>query len=149
MNQNEYEQLQQNVVKILSIKRFNGRYKEIVNDINDLKDISNQCNLQEISFSEVLHQTRFLKGKYGEELKDIIQQYNEIIFPDFTYKNDLNTIINGANSLRLWLIRYLCLKVLKTTLYDLINEDYSSFSITQQYQQIDQVIFNEFLNVKV
>lgn len=145
----EYDNLQKEAVSILSSKRFSGRYKEIVNDIKELTKASEKCNKQEITYSSVLHQVRFLKGTYNEELKTIIQSYQEIIFPDFSYKNDLNAMINGPYALKLWLIRYMCLKVLKCELNEIVNIELKDYSITQQYQEIDVILFNAMINVKV
>lgn len=145
----EYDNLQKEAVSILNSKRFSGRYKEIVNDIKELTKASEKCNKQEITYSSVLHQVRFLKGTYNEELKTIIQSYQEIIFPDFSYKNDLNAMINGPYALKLWLIRYMCLKVLKCELNEIVNIELKEYSITQQYQEIDVLLFNAMINVKV
>jgi len=92
---------------------------------------------------------KYLKGIYAEALKETIQTYQEIIFPDFSYKNDLNAMINGPYALKLWLIRYLCLQKLNVDLSSLINENIKNLSITQQYQKIDVILFNNILNVKV
>ena len=78
----EYDSLQMEVLKILSSKRFTGRYKEIVNDIKELSEASDLCNRKEITYSSILHQVRFLKGTYNEELKIVIQAYQEIIFAE-------------------------------------------------------------------
>lgn len=145
----EYDILQKEVIAALSKKRFTERYKEIISDIKELSKASDLCNKQEITYSSVLHQVRFLKGTYNDELKEIIQSYQEIIFPDFTYKNDLNTMINGPYALKIWLTRYLCLRVLKCELSDVIQFDLKDLSITQQYQEIDVMLFQTFMNVKV
>ncbi len=145
----EYDNLQKEVMKVLSSKRFTGRYKEIIGDIKELAKASDLCNKQEITYSSVLHQVRFLKGTYCEEIKEIIQSYQEIIFPDFSYKNDLNAMINGPYALKIWLMRYLCLKVLKCELKEIIQGNLSELSITQQYQEIDGMLFQATINVKV
>ena len=58
-------------------------------------------------------------------------------------------MINGPYALKMWLIRYLCIDNLSIDLCDLIKEDISSYSITRQYQEIDMLLFNKVLNVKV
>ncbi len=149
MSLNEYAVLENLAIKKINSKRFSGRYKEIVADINKLNEASDLCNRQKLTYSFVLHQVRFLKGTYNEELKNIIQNYHEIIFPDFTLKNDLNTMINGPYALKIWLLRYMCLKVVKCELSDLIDFEMKDLSVTLQYQKIDMALFNAFINVKV
>jgi hypothetical protein len=92
---------------------------------------------------------KFLKSQYAEELKDIISVYHEIIFKDFTFKNDLNAMINGTHSLKIWLVRYLCESSLNVELKDLIKVDLELLSVTRKYQEIDNILFKKIVNKKV
>ena len=103
-------------------------YLDIIEDINDLDEVAIKCNKKEMSFSSVMYQVKFLKSQYAEELKDTIQVYNEIIFKDFSFKNDLNAMINGPYALKTWLVRYLCIDSLTIDLSELIKIDMSNAS---------------------
>ena len=145
----EYEDLVSQVIKHIKNKKFNGMYLDIIEDFNELDEAVIICNNKEKSFSSLMYQVKFLKSQYAEELKETIQVYNDIIFKDFSFKNDLNTMINGPYALKMWLVRYLCLDTLSIELSDLIKEDMSSFSITRQYQEIDIILFKKTVNKKV
>lgn len=145
----EYEELMSQVIKHFKSKKFNGMYVDLITDINELDEAAVQCNNKERSFSSVMYQVKFLKSKYAEQLKDTIQIYNEIIFKDFTFKNDLNAMINGPYALKIWLTRYLCIDNLTIELSELIKSDMSSYSITRQYQEIDVILFKKIANKKV
>lgn len=145
----EYDELVSKVVRHFKSKKFNGMYLDIIEDINELDDAAIKCNNKEKSFSSVMYQVKFLKSQYAEELKDTIQVYNEIIFKDFSFKNDLNAMINGPYALKTWLIRYLCIDSLTIDLSDLVKIDMTSFSVTRQYQEIDIILFNKIVNKKV
>ena len=145
----EYDELVSKVVKHFKTKKFNEMYLDIIEDINDLDEAAIKCNKKEMSFSSVMYQVKFLKSQYAEELKETIQVYNEIIFKDFSFKNDLNAMINGPYALKTWLVRYLCIDSLTIDLADLIKMDLSTFSITRQYQEIDIILFNKIVNKKV
>ena len=145
----EYEELVSQVIKHFKNKKFNGMYLDIIEDIEELDEAALQCNNKEKSFSSVMYQVKFLKSQYAEELKDIISVYNEIIFKDFTFKNDLNAMINGAHSLKIWLVRYLCETSLNVELKDLIKVDLEALSVTRKYQEIDNILFKKIVNKKV
>lgn len=149
LSNSEFEQLQNLVIKKFSSKRYQEKFKDILMDIKELDESAYLCSKKEMTYSSVMYQVKYLKGIYTEALKETIQTYQEIIFPDFSYKNDLNAMINGPYALKLWLIRYLCLQKLNVDLSSLINEDIKNLSITQQYQKIDVILFNNILNVKV
>ena len=145
---NEYNVLVENVIKYFSSKQFNGMYMDIIEDIKELDEASISCNKREKSFSTVMYQVKFLKSQYVEELKDTIQTYNEIIFKDFSFKNDLNAMINGPYALKMWLVRYLCLEELLIDLNDLLCNDISNLSVTRQYQEIDVLLFSKVIKNK-
>ena len=149
LSNKEYEELVNQVIKHFKNKKFNEMYLDILEDIEELNDATIKCNNKEKSFSSVMYEVKFLKSQYADELKDTIQVYNDIIFKDFTFKNDMNTMINGPYALKMWLVRYLCLDNLSIDLSELIKEDISSFSITRQYQEIDIVLFKKTANKKV
>lgn len=149
LSNKEYEDLVNLVIKHFKIKKFNEMYLDIIEDIEDLNESAIKCSNKEKSFSSVMYQVKFLKSQYVEELKETIQIYNDLIFKDFTFKNDLNTMINGPYALKMWLIRYLCIDNLSIDLCDLIKDDISSYSITRQYQEIDIILFRKTINKKV
>lgn len=149
LSNKEYGELVNQVIKHFKNKKFNEMYLDILEDIEELNDATIKCNNKEKSFSSVMYEVKFLKSQYADELKDTIQVYNDIIFKDFTFKNDVNTMINGPYALKMWLVRYLCLDNLSIDLSELIKEDISSFSITRQYQEIDIVLFKKTANKKV
>ena len=43
----------------------------------------------------------------------------------------------------------MCRDALDVELSEIINEDISSLNVTQQYLEIDNVLFNKVLNIKV
>ena len=144
----EYDELVHQVINYFKNKKFNGMYLDVVEDIKDLEEASIQCNKREKSFSSVMYQVKFLKSQYSEEIKDTIQTYHEIIFKDFSFKNDLNAMVNGPYALKMWLVRYLCLEELTMDLEDLIKIDVSSYSVTRQYQEIDILLFRKMIKNK-
>ena len=145
----EYDELISKVIKYFKNKKFNAMYVDIIEDIEDLDEAVNQCNNKEKSFSSLMYQVKFLKSQYAEELKDVIMIYNEIIFKDFSFKNDLNTMINGAHSLKVWLVRYLCVDNLNIELSELIKKDLENMSVTCKYQEIDNILFKKTVNKTV
>lgn len=148
LSNKEFEQLLVNVINYFNSKK-NSDFKNILKDLKELDEASNLCSKKEMTYSSVMYQVKYLKGIYAEALKETIQIYQSIIFPDFSYKNDLNAMINGPYSLKLWLVRYLCLQKLSVDLSSLINENIKNLSITQQYQKIDIILFNSIINIKV
>ena len=144
----EYDELVHQVIKYFKNKKFNGVYLDILEDIEELQEATVKCSNKERSFSSVMYEVKFLKSQYSEELKEIVQEYNDIIFKDFTFKNDLNTMISGPYALKMWLVRYMCLDNLNTDLSNLINIDMASFSITRQYQEIDVILFKKVMKNK-
>ena len=84
-----------------------------------------------------------------EELKETIAYYHSVIFKDFSFKNDLNILVTGARALKIWLIRYMCMDSLDIDLSELIKDDISSLNVTQQYLEIDNILFNKVINEKV
>jgi hypothetical protein len=144
----EYDELVHQVINYFKNRKFNEMYLDVLDDIEDLQEATTKCNNKEKSFSSVMYEVKFLKSQYVEELKYAIQTYNEIIFKDFTFKNDLNAMINGPYALKMWLIRYVCLDNLTIDLCDLINIDMSNFSVTRQYQEIDIILFKKTIKNK-
>ena len=75
--------------------------------------------------------------------------YQTLIFEGYSYKNDLNTLINGSSSLKLWLTRYLCLCQIQEELKDIVNLENEEYSITEKYKIIDEILFLKIMNTKV
>lgn len=146
---NEYDKMLSTVVNKLINKKSKDIDKEILFEIKDLDESTSLCNNKEMTHSEIMYQVKYLKATYDEQLKEAMSIYQSIIFPDFTYKNDLNAMINGPYSLKIWLIRVVCLNYLKFDVSQIINVDFKNMSITRQYQEIDMLLFNKVLNVKV
>lgn len=144
----EYDELVHQVVKYFKTKKFNEMYLDVLEDIEALDDATIKCSNKEKTFTSVMYEVKYLKSQYVEELKYTVQTYNDIIFKDFTFKNDLNTMISGPYALKMWLIRYMCLENLTIDLSELIKVDMSSFSITRQYQEIDIILFNKVIKNK-
>ena len=146
---NEYDKILAEVVNKLMHKKSKDIDKEILFEIKDLDESTSLCNNKEMTHSEVMYQVKYLKATYDEKLKEAMSFYQSIIFPDFSYKNDLNAMINGPYSLKIWLIRVVCLNYLKFDISQQFNLDIKNMSITRQYQEIDMLLFNKVLNVKV
>lgn len=146
---NEYDKILSEVVNKLMHKKSKDIDKEILFEIKDLDESTSLCNNKEMTHSEVMYQVKYLKATYDEKLKEAMSFYQSIIFPDFSYKNDLNAMINGPYSLKIWLIRVVCLNYLKFDISQQFNLDIKNMSITRQYQEIDMLLFNKVLNVKV
>ena len=146
---NEYDKILSEVVNKLMHKKSKDIDKEILFEIKDLVESTSLCNNKEMTHSEVMYQVKYLKATYDEKLKEAMSFYQSIIFPDFSYKNDLNAMINGPYSLKIWLIRVVCLNYLKFDISQQFNLDIKNMSITRQYQEIDMLLFNKVLNVKV
>ena len=146
---NEYDKILAEVVNKLMHKKSKDIDKEILFEIKDLDESTSLCNNKEMTNSEVMYQVKYLKATYDEKLKEAMSFYQSIIFPDFSYKNDLNAMINGPYSLKIWLIRVVCLNYLKFDISQQFNLDIKNMSITRQYQEIDMLLFNKVLNVKV
>ena len=146
---NEYDKILSEVVNKLMHKKSKDIDKEILFEIKDLDESTSLCNNKEMTHSEVMYQVKYLKATYDEKLKEAMSFYQSIIFPDFSYKNDLNAMIYGPYSLKIWLIRVVCLNYLKFDISQQFNLDIKNMSITRQYQEIDMLLFNKVLNVKV
>ena len=78
-----------------------------------------------------------------------ISWYQSVVFDGFTYKNDVNALISGATSLKLWLVRYLALKQANVELTEILDFSNNDFSITEKYQVIDVMLFKKVINEKV
>lgn len=145
----EYEKLLIDVINSFNKQKYKGSYDDILSDIKELDDISLKFAKKEKSHSSMMYEVRFMKADYAEELKEVIACYHEIIFKDFSYKNDLNALINGPYSLKIWLVRFMCIDAINIDLIDLIKEDFSTLSITKQYLEIDSILFKKVINEKV
>ena len=146
---NNYERLLNEVVKNFKSKKYKGIYDDILSDIDQLEESYNLYGLKKKSHSSLMYEVRMIKADFTEELKEIIAYYHSVIFKDFSFKNDLNILVTGARTLKIWLVRYMCMDALDVELSEIINEDVSSLNVTQQYLEIDNVLFNKVLNIKV
>ena len=144
LSTNELEKLTQSVINKTN-KKNNEELKQIIIDIKQLDKTANLHNKKQISRSSLMNEVRFLKGRYQEQLKEVISEYQTIIFDGYSYKNDLNTMINGTSSLKMWLVRYLCLCQLEEELKDIITLS-ETYSITEKYKAIDTIIFSKIIN---
>ena len=144
LSTSELEKLTQSVIN-KTYKKNDEELKQIVIDIKQLDKSVALHNKNEISRSSLINEVRFLKGRYQEQLKEVISEYQTIIFDGYSYKNDLNTMINGTSSLKTWLVRYLCLYQLEEELKDIITLS-ETYSITEKYKAIDTIIFSKIIN---
>ena len=144
----EYDALQNLVIK--KFKKNSGEsFSNMINDLDELDEVSYLCSINEMTYSSLLYQVKYLKVVYGNQLNEVIMAYLNAIFPDFSYKNDLNTMINGPYALKLWLLRYLCLNSLNVPLNELITSSLKEENITKKYQEIDERLFNNYIKAKV
>lgn len=148
LSTNELEKLTQSVINKTN-KKNNEELKQIIIDIKQLDKTANLHNKKQISRSSLMNEVRFLKGRYSEALKETISEYQTLIFEGYSYKNDLNTLINGSSSLKLWLTRYLCLCQIQEELKDIVSLENEEYSITEKYKIIDEILFLKIMNSKV
>lgn len=148
LSTNELEKLTQSVINKTN-KKNNEELKQIIIDIKQLDKTANLHNKKQISRSSLMNEVRFLKGRYSEALKETISEYQTLIFEGYSYKNDLNTLINGSSSLKLWLTRYLCLCQIQEELKDIVSLENEEYSITEKYKIIDEILFLKIVNSKV
>ena len=148
LSTNELEKLTQSVINKTN-KKNNEELKQIIIDIKQLDKTANLHNKKQISRSSLMNEVRFLKGRYSEALKETISEYQTLIFEGYSYKNDLNALINGSSSLKLWLTRYLCLCQIQEELKDIVNLENDEYSITEKYKIIDEILFLKIMNTKV
>lgn len=148
LSTNELEKLTQSVINKTN-KKNNEELKQIITDIKQLDKTAILHNKKQISRSSLMNEVRFLKGRYSEALKETISEYQTLIFEGYSYKNDLNTLINGSSSLKLWLTRYLCLCQIQEELKDIVNLENEEYSITEKYKIIDEILFLKIMNSKV
>ena len=148
LSTNELEKLTQSVINKTN-KKNNEELKQIITDIKQLDKTAILHNKKQISRSSLMNEVRFLKGRYSEALKETISEYQTLIFEGYSYKNDLNTLINGSSSLKLWLTRYLCLCQIQEELKDIVNLENDEYSITEKYKIIDEILFLKIMNSKV
>lgn len=148
LSTNELEKLTQSVINKTN-KKNNEELKQIIIDIKQLDKTANLHNKKQISRSSLMNEVRFLKGRYSEALKETISEYQTLIFEGYSYKNDLNALINGSSSLKLWLTRYLCLCQIQEELKDIVSLENEEYSITEKYKIIDEILFLKIMNTKV
>ena len=148
LSTNELEKLTQSVINKTN-KKNNEELKQIITDIKQLDKTAILHNKKQISRSSLMNEVRFLKGRYSEALKETISEYQTLIFEGYSYKNDLNTLINGSSSLKLWLTRYLCLCQIQEELKDIVNLENEEYSITEKYKIIDEILFLKIMISKV
>lgn len=148
LSTNELEKLTQSVINKTN-KKNNEELKQIIIDIKQLDKTANLHNKKQISRSSLMNEVRFLKGRYSEALKETISEYQMLIFEGYSYKNDLNALINGSSSLKLWLTRYLCLCQIQEELKDIVSLENEEYSITEKYKIIDEILFLKIMNSKV
>ena len=148
LSTNELEKLTQSVINKTN-KKNNEELKQIITDIKQLDKTAILHNKKQISRSSLMNEVRFLKGRYSEALKETISEYQTLIFEGYSYKNDLNALINGSSSLKLWLTRYLCLCQIQEELKDIVNLENEEYSITEKYKIIDEILFLKIMNSKV
>ena len=148
LSTNELEKLTQSVINKTN-KKNNEELKQIITDIKQLDKTAILHNKKQISRSSLMNEVRFLKGRYSEALKETISEYQTLIFEGYSYKNGLNTLINGSSSLKLWLTRYLCLCQIQEELKDIVNLENEEYSITEKYKIIDEILFLKIMNSKV
>lgn len=148
LSTNELEKLTQSVINKTN-KKNNEELKQIIIDIKQLDKTANLHNKKQISRSSLMNEVRFLKGRYSEALKETISEYQTLIFEGYSYKNDLNALINGSSSLKLWLTRYLCLCQIQEELKDIVSLENEEYSITEKYKIIDEILFLKIMNSKV
>lgn len=148
LSTNELEKLTQSVINKTN-KKNNEELKQIITDIKQLDKTAILHNKKQISRSSLMNEVRFLKGRYAEALKETISEYQTLIFEGYSYKNDLNTLINGSSSLKLWLTRCLCLCQIQEELKDIVNLENDEYSITEKYKIIDEILFLKIMNTKV
>ena len=82
----ELEKLTQSVIN-KTYKKNDEELKQIVIDIKQLDKSVVLHNKNEISRSSLINEVRFLKGRYQEQLKEVISEYQTIIFDGYSYKN--------------------------------------------------------------
>lgn len=146
---NEYDEFLNLTIKKLNGKKYGGRYNNIINSIKEFDKTFIKYNNKEISYSSIMYQVKYLKSLYNEELKEAILNYQEIIFPDFTGKNEINSIINSPLNLKIWFLRYLCLKIINCNLIEIVKNDLMESSITNKYHELDTILFKSALKSKV
>ena len=148
LSTSELEKLTQSVIN-KTYKKNDEVLKQIVIDIKQLDKSVALHNKNEISRSSLINEVRFLKGRYQEQLKEVISEYQMLIFEGYSYKNDLNALINGSSSLKLWITRYLCLCQIQEELKDIVSLENEEYSITEKYKIIDEILFLKIMNSKV
>ena len=75
----ELEKLTQSVIN-KTYKKNDEVLKQIVIDIKQLDKSVALHNKNEISRSSLINEVRFLKGRYQEQLKEVISEYQMLIF---------------------------------------------------------------------
>lgn len=144
----QYEELQKQTIKSMN-EINNKKIKEIITEIESINDLNYLCEKKIMPYGTIQYKTRTIKTKYHDEINQVIKLYHRIIFPDLSFNTDVNSMINGPYSLKIWLTRYLCYALCHEDLTQYLNDDFYSMSITEQFQLIDLILFNLVLTKKV
>lgn len=144
----QYEELQKQAIKTIDGIN-NKKLKEIITEIESINDLTYLCDKKIMPYGTIQYKIRNIKAKYHDEINQVIQVYHQIIFPDhLSFNTDVNSMINGPYSLKIWLLRYLCYSLCKEDLTQYLNDDFYEMNITEQFQLIDLILFNFVLNKK-
>lgn len=146
---NQYDEFLKVALKKVSGKKYEGKYNDIVNNIKEFEKKANEYNEKKISYNTIMYEVKYLKNVYNEELKEAITNYQNIIFPDLVSKNDVGSIINSPFNLKVWFLRYLCIKIINTDLINIIKSELTSNTITNKYNELDTILFKSALKSKV
>lgn len=146
---NEYDKLLIMASKKLSSKKYEGQYKELLYDLKELEQSILKYNEKEMSFSTIMYQVRYLKNLYSDILKDTILAYQEVVLPDFSYKGDVLSCITSPFSLKVWMLRFMCLTIINKNLSLIIKEPLKEKSMTNKYYEIDSILCEMALKNKV
>ena len=145
----QYDDFLKAAVKKVSSKKYEGRYNLIINSIKEFEVKLKEYNEKQISFNTIMYQVKFYKGMHLEELKEAVNSYQSIVFPDFNGKNEIGSTINSPMSLKVWFLRYLCLKIVNTDLINVVKSELKETTITNKYNEIDMILFKQALKSKV
>lgn len=148
MNTNEYNALQNKVLKFLK-DNYRKSMKYILQDIDTISLTSKMCNKQLLPLSSLNYQVKTIKHKNNDKLCFIVKVYQDIIFPELSFNNDINNIVSSPTNLSIWLIRYLCYSICQDDFYDKLEEKLPGNSITEQYRYLDSILFNLAISKKI
>lgn len=145
----QYDEFLKAAIKKVSSKKYEGRYNLIINSIKEFEVKLKEYNEKQISFNTIMYQVKFYKGMHLEELKEAVNSYQSIVFSDFNGKSEIGSTINSPMSLKVWFLRYLCLKIVNTDLINVVKSELKETTITNKYNEIDMILFKQALKSKV